>query len=309
MNVLIVCTGNFGYIKPFVSEQVYALNKLGVHTDYYLIKGKGILGYLKNLYPLRKKIKHGKYDLLHAHFGLSGFLSILQCKLPVVISFLTGEQLFWYTNILSSISILFSKKNIFVSESTYNDIFIKRPTKKIVIPLGVQLDIFKPIDRAFAKKKMNISESKINILFASDFTKEKFYKNPKLAFNAVSKMENVNLIELRNYNRSQVNFLLNAVDLLLLTSKVEGSPMIIREAMACNCPIVATDVGDIKEVIHETEGCFITSFNSEDVIEKIQMAIKFGKRTNGREKIIRKYDNLILAKRIIQVYNEVRKNR
>lgn len=305
MKVLIVCTGNFGFIKPFVSEQVETLNKMGVQTEYFLIKGKGISGYLKNLKPLRKKVKTGNFDIVHAHFGLSGLLATMQRKVPVIISFLTGEQLFWHINILSSIASILSKKNIFVSESTYKDLFIKIRPKKIVIPLGVQTNIFKPVNRDIAKNEIKVLKRKINILFASDFTKEKFYKNPKLAFDALTGIENVNLIELKNYSRNQVNLLLNAVDLLLLTSKVEGSPQVIKEAMACNCPIVATDVGDIKEVVGDTKNCYITGFDPTEISKRISQVIETNKRTNGRLRIEQYYDNNIIAQKVLEVYQSL----
>ena len=74
--------------------------------------------------------------------------------------------------------------------------------------------------------------------------------------------------------------------------------------MACNCPIVSTDVGDVKEVIGKTEGCYITSFDPKDVAEKIKMALDFGKRTNGRNHIKHLEINNI-AKKIINVYEHV----
>ncbi len=98
--------------------------------------------------------------------------------------------------------------------------------------------------------------------------------------------------------------MLNASNLLLLTSFSEGSPQIIKEAMACNCPIVATDVGDIKEVIGNTEGCYITSFNPDDVAAKIKLALDFNKRTNGREKI-KPFDNELIAKKIYKIYTRI----
>ena len=96
----------------------------------------------------------------------------------------------------------------------------------------------------------------------------------------------------------------NAADVLLLTSLSEGSPNIIKEAMACNCPIVSTDVGDVKENIYNTEGCFISSYDPSDIANKIQKASNYGKsRTNGRENITH-LNNNIVAKQILNIYNE-----
>jgi teichuronic acid biosynthesis glycosyltransferase TuaC len=91
---------------------------------------------------------------------------------------------------------------------------------------------------------------------------------------------------------------------VLLTSLWEGSPNVIKEAMACNTPIVSTDVGDVKEIIGKTEGCFITSFDPEDVSDKIKKALEFGKRTTGREDI-KHLESGVVAKRIIAIYKNV----
>jgi glycosyltransferase involved in cell wall biosynthesis len=91
---------------------------------------------------------------------------------------------------------------------------------------------------------------------------------------------------------------LNAADVLLLTSDHEGSPVVIKEAMACNLPIVSTNVGDVSEVIGGVEGCFLAEHTAEDLADKVELALEFaagggspggtprpGRRTRGREAI------------------------
>ncbi|MBK7380893.1 MAG: glycosyltransferase [Ignavibacteriales bacterium] len=87
MKVLIICSGNAGYISPFVKEQAEAISKLGVEIEIYPIVGKGVWGYLNNLSKIKKKIKEFSPDLVHAHYGLSGLVSCLQRVVPVVITF------------------------------------------------------------------------------------------------------------------------------------------------------------------------------------------------------------------------------
>jgi glycosyltransferase involved in cell wall biosynthesis len=103
--------------------------------------------------------------------------------------------------------------------------------------------------------------------------------------------------------------MLNAADILLLTSFSEGSPQIVKEAMSCNCPIVSTYVGDVRWVIGDTKGCYITTFDPADVVEKIKLALKFSEkigRTKGRERIIELgLDSDTIAKKIIDVYYSV----
>ena len=78
MKVLIVVSGNSGGISPFVKEQVNSLIELGISFDYFFIKGKGTIGYLKNFSYLNYTIKNNNYDLVHAHYGLSGLLGLMR---------------------------------------------------------------------------------------------------------------------------------------------------------------------------------------------------------------------------------------
>ncbi|MFO7526785.1 MAG: glycosyltransferase, partial [Ignavibacteriaceae bacterium] len=172
-----------------------------------------------------------------------------------------------------------------------------------VIPCGLNFDIFYPMSKNSAREKSGLDKDNRYALFSSRF--ENKVKNYSLAKKALEKIDpKIELIELKDKTREEVNLLLNACDLFLLTSTSEGSPQIIKEAMACNCPIVATDVGDIKRVISETDGCYLTSFEPEDVTEKIKLALVFNGRTNGREKI-KHFDNILIAEKIIEIYRTV----
>jgi len=97
---------------------------------------------------------------------------------------------------------------------------------------------------------------------------------------------------------------LNACDVLVVTSYNEGSPNVIKEAMACNCPIVSTDVGDVKEIIGNTSGCYVCSFKPKNLSDSIKLSLDFGKRTNGRNKVAHLEESQV-AKRITDVYRRV----
>jgi len=101
---------------------------------------------------------------------------------------------------------------------------------------------------------------------------------------------------------------MNACDVLVLVSDGEGSPQVIKEAMACNLPIVSTPVGDVPEVIGDTEGCYLCSQEPQDVAEKLEEALHWGKRTNGREKIAH-LEISTISQRIIAIYEEVLKDK
>ena len=114
MRILIVVSGNSGKVSPFVQDQVTSLETMGLSFDYFLIKGKGILGYLKNYPRLIYTIKKKKYDLLHAHYGLSGLLASAQFKLPVLITFHGSDINLKKNYFFSRLAANISTENIFV---------------------------------------------------------------------------------------------------------------------------------------------------------------------------------------------------
>jgi len=305
MKVLFVCSGNSNKISLFTKEQADSIKKHGVKVDFFLIKGRGAFGYLKNLLVLKKKINRNKYDLIHAHYGLSALLANLQRKVRVIATYHGSDLHNKRVRIFSKLSTWLSRENIFVSSNLAN---ISKYSKPIIIPCGIDMEIFKPIEKPACREKMKLNLKKKYILFSSSFNIS--VKNYPLASEAINLLndKDINLLELKDYSRGEVALLMNAVDLCLMVSKSEGSPQVIKEAMACNCPIVSTDVGDVKEIIGKTDGCYVCSYDPKDVADKIKKALDFGKRTNGREKI--KYlDEKIIAQNIIDLYNNILKTK
>jgi glycosyltransferase involved in cell wall biosynthesis len=94
-----------------------------------------------------------------------------------------------------------------------------------------------------------------------------------------------------------------------MTSKTEGSPQVVKEAMACGCPIVSVDVGDVAERIEGVEGCYVVpTRDPQDIANALQKATEFNGRTNGREKIISMgLSNEDVAEKLVTIYKEVLK--
>ena len=128
MKVLIVASGNSAAISPFVKEQGDSLKEIGLDIDYFLIKGKGVTGYLKNYFNLIRLVKNNTYDIIHAHYGLSGLLATFQSHVPVVITFHGSDVNLNRTNFyLSFLASRLSDKNIFVHESLSKNYEVSSP--------------------------------------------------------------------------------------------------------------------------------------------------------------------------------------
>lgn len=308
MKVLIVCSGNSGKISPFVNEQAIALGKNGIKIDFFLIKGLGFSGYLKNRSSLIKKILNFNPDLIHAHYGLTGLLANLQRKVPVITTYHGSDINEALPYVFSKISIWLSSYNIFVSTKLTLKAKVRKNKNYSIISCGVDLDAFKVIDKTEARIKLGLDIGKKLVLFSSAFSNK--VKNYPLASKAIklllSEGYDIELIEFKGYSKEEATYLMNAVDCILVTSFKESGPLVIKEAMAVNTCAVSIDVGDVVEIVNYSEGYFLAENNPEDIADKIQSALSFGKRTNGRKRIIELgLDSETIANEISDVYKKV----
>lgn len=306
MRILIVANYNTGHFSPFVVEQVDSIRKLGVEFEYFGVVGKGPLGYLKNLPALKRKIKEFRPDIVHAHYGLSGLLATLQKKVPVIVTYHgsdihSGGMILFFSLLAARMAAF----NIFVSKKLLNRSNYKGKNVEI-IACGVDISNFHPIEKNKARRELGWNIDKKYILFAGAFDRE--IKNATLAKEAISKIGKVELIELKGFSRRDVCNVLNASDCLLMTSNNEGSPQIIKEAMACNTPIVSVNVGDVEDVIGKCGNCYITDYNSLEIADRINKIFKDNTHTEGYRHIVAlQLTNDLVAKRVLAIYNNILK--
>ncbi len=313
MKVLFVFSGNstFFSISPFIQSQAESLRKLGHTIDYYPIKGKGIGGYISNIPQLKHFIKKGNYDLIHAHYSLCIMVAIL-CfvKVPIVGSFMGNDILGEYNSkgkfLIKSLPIMLL--SILVQPFLSYAICKSKDMSKLIyfvpyqiIPNGIDLEIFKPLT-------LRLDINKKRILFLGN--RYDINKNYKLLNEAIKYIKHYNIEIIAPYPlpQSQIVELFSEVDVFVLCSIVEGSPNVIKEAMACNCPIVATNVGDVSWLLADLDGHYICKYDPIDLASKIEQAIEFGQRTEGRRRIIElKLDSKSIAQRIEKMYEIIQR--
>lgn len=288
MKVLFVCSGNkLGGPSPIILNQAMSLINKGLDIDYFVIYGKGIIGYLRNVLPLRKYVLKGNYDVVHVHYSSSAFVASIAGATPLVVSLMGSDvQAKWYYKIIIRLyCALFRWKCVIVkSEDMRNSLGIE---SSIVVPNGVNMDLFRPMNRVDCQRILNWNFEKRHVLFAANPNRSE--KNFGLAYNASKYLgDDVVLHSFENVNNSETPIWYNASDVVILSSLWEGSPNVIKEAMACGCPIVSTNVGDIQWLFGDELGHFIADIEPDKFAEKIKQALNFRELhgiTKGRDRL------------------------
>lgn len=303
MKVLIVARYKNHKFAPFVTEQVEALIKVGVECEFFPINRQGLLGYISEWPKYLRCIRTVKPDIVHAHYGLCGLFANLQRRVPVVTTYHGSDINNPLIRKISQISLRFSAYNIFVSQKNID--LIKPLSHFALLPCGINLDLFPVMDKAEARKQLGLLPDKKYVLFAGAF--DNAVKNSPLAFDSISLLSGVELLELKGYPRKKVAILMNAVDALLLTSLQEGSPQVVKEALACGCPIVSVNVGDVRDLLESIEGCYVAhSREPEELSSLLKQALNYDQRITGREALKTKgLTNEIIAPKIYAIYNSL----
>lgn len=303
MKVLFVGSGNHARISPIIKAQGDSLVKAGVDVDYFLVKGKGIKGYLSQIGPLRKYWKAHHFDVVHAHYSLSAYVASLAGVKPLVVSLMGSDvkATGWHGKFVRLFSKLFRWKNIIVKSKDMAEAVRIKAVK--IIPNGVDMDVFVPMDKDECQKKMGWDKGKKHIVFPANPDRPE--KDFALAQQAVRLLGNDIAIHVfQQVEHKETVYYYNAADVILLTSKWEGSPNVIKEALACCRPIVSTNVGDVKERMSGVEGCYVAETRNPDELSGyLKQAMNMECLTTGREAIISdELGSRQIAERIISIY-------
>jgi teichuronic acid biosynthesis glycosyltransferase TuaC len=300
----------------FVQAQMESLRPLGVEFDTLFIDGRASRwNYLRGISRMRELLRKNRYDLIHAHFGLSGWVARCQFHLPVVVSFMGDDVLgrprrdgsiTAYGRFLQVSSFLLARM---VTVSIVKSAEMKsklRLASALVIPNGVDLNAFRPIERNEAREVLGLDPQKKYVLFPYDPDEQR--KRYDLIRSAVAEAQAsdpaIEILHVRGVPRGRMRLYLNAADVLALASIFEGSPNAVKEAMAVNLPVVAVEAGDVRELIGQTEGCFIVPREVKPMAEKIVEVCRRPVRTRGREDIARLSIEKV-AERVVAVYVKV----
>lgn len=288
-----------------------SVEALGHEISYFSVAKGGMVGYLVSIFQLRNVLKESHYEVVHAHYSLCGVIASLAGAKNLVVSLMGSDT---KKSVFNKLIIgFFARKKwnkiVVKSDHMLNSIGSSNLNKSeiLVLPNGVDFNLFRPLVKKDSRKELGWNlDSKI-VLFGAD--PNRYEKRFDIAERAVKILQeknlNIELHYLRDVEPEKVPFYINGSDVIVLTSDREGSPNIIKEAMACNVPIVTTYVGDVEKVIRNTAGCIIVSENRSELISSALSKILTTnvQSTDGRENI-QWLSNELIAEKLVGFYEK-----
>lgn len=309
----------------FVKEQVESLRKEGIVIDVVFINGReNRFNYFTSVIRLIKKLKRVKYDIIHAHHTyciypiiISKFIT--RKRTPVILTFHEGEV--HKTNNLKMNNVDFIKRLVFskkikifalnivdfvisVQEELIKELNFSG--KYVILPCGVDLDLFRPLEKLWCREKLGLPLNKKIIFFpASPCNENKGFHILREGLKNVNWV-NIEVVAAGNINHLDMPIYMCAADVIVQLSEWEASPMVLKEAMAVNIPLVFTEVGDAKLIVENSKGCFLCKRTLQDVALKLDEALKFNKNSEGRKQIIKIGLGLHeVARKVIENYKSI----
>jgi teichuronic acid biosynthesis glycosyltransferase TuaC len=307
----------------FVEQQVHGLREIGLQVNVLFVNRaeQGMRTYFKMTAPLRTAAVQARPALVHLMYGgvMADQVTRWNPALPKLVTFhgsdLLGEN---YSGLwrrwLSRYGVLASRRAarraqgiVLVSERLRS--FLPGtldPAQIRVIPCGIDLNRFQAADKLTCQRQLAWDPHSFHVLFASNNGDP--VKRPWLAAAAVEHLQHQGLrAELHRMERvpyAEVPLWLNASDALVLTSAQEGSPTVVKEALACGLPVVSVDVGDVAERIATIPGCHLAEPTPDALALKLNLVRQAGARVHAQPQL-QALSIRTIALRLEQFYREI----
>lgn len=308
-----------GSTRPtvFIRRQAEFLKAAGIKLDVFAFRGsQEPLNYLAAWSRVRPRLRSGQYDLVHAQFGQSGLLALPR-RLPLVVTFrgcdllgIIGPRSGRPTirgRLLQKASRWVARRAdavIIVSDHMRQTFKTRAPVH--VIPSGLDLELFRPHPRAEARQQLGLDPDARLVLFVgSPREARKRYKLAQQAVELLNKRLPAQLIVAWGVTHDKIPLYMSAANVLVVASMVEGSPNVVKEALACNLPVVSVAVGDVPERLKNVEGTELCEDDRpETIAAALERVLRRGGRVDGRP-AVRDLDEHLLTRRVIDIYRSV----
>jgi teichuronic acid biosynthesis glycosyltransferase TuaC len=307
-----------GYI--FAKRQVNALEKAGIVTGRFFLQSRtNPLIIAQDVLRFRQCLRDFKPDIVHAHYGtMTSFFCATSCLHPLVITFRgtdvkwdqdVGKLQVWAGHVLSFLSTWRASAIICVAEILKDELWTASLRRRAEVVTGaVDLDVFKPLPRDEARRKLGWGLTERIAVF--NIGNAPLRKRLDLAQSAVAAARrtfgDLRLVTMGGeVQPDQVPLMMNAADCLLMTSDVEDSPNVVKEAMSCNLPVVSVVVGDVVARLLDVHPSRIVDRTPEALGAAVVEILKMNSRSNGREIAERELSERLMVERVMAVYARV----
>lgn len=288
----------------FVVTQIESLRRLGVdvgvlHADR-ATNGRSVYRELAG--RVRRSVEDERPDVVHVMYGgvMADVVTRAVKTRPILVSFCGTDVLGSVaTKSFSHVATAYGVRASRRAARRADGIVVKSRTlldalpagiaaeRVWVVPNGVDFELFRPLDRMACRTELGWDTSRKQVLFTADTRRpEKRFDLAEAAFERLTSMRaDVDLRVLDGIAHATVPTWLNAVDVVLLTSAHEGSPNVVKEALACNIPVVSVDVGDVRERVDGIDGCYVTEATPEDLAVGLREALARDGRIDARDRV------------------------
>lgn len=269
--------------------QVRALRARGVDCATLAVPGAHVPGE-RSRTPLDYLVHLGRtlraagddFDLVHANQGVVAPAALAAANLPTVVS-LWGTDLYGPLGPLSRLCARAADAVVVMSSAMAEALHADCR----VVPHGVDTNRFQPLDRRNARDAVGWTPDRTHVLYpyAPDRRVKNFPRARQVVEAAAPRLDDaVTLHAITGVPHDEMPAYMNAADALLLTSTHEGSPNAVKEALACNLPVVATPVGDVPERLDGVTPSTVASSNA-DLVDALVDVLARNERSNGREHV------------------------
>jgi glycosyltransferase involved in cell wall biosynthesis len=304
----------------FVRTQAESLKQAGIHLDVLVLKSRyQKLSYLKGIFQIRKRLAQERFDVIHAHYSFAGIVALMQRRTPVVVTYhgddllgtvgQNGKKVYWSRAVVALGKLLARYAHAAIVQSTEMASKLKAADVHI-LPHEIDLEVFRPTEKLQAREILGLRTDKKYLLFAASpcIAVKRFPLAEAVVQHLAEQDPNIELIVVSKETQPRLALYMSACDALIFPSYQEGSPNVIKQAMACNLPIVSTDVGDVRQVVGRTNGCYIRNPTVAEFSDSIHQILRNPIRTNGRENV-RHMNSPAVAAKLIEVYHQVLRHR
>lgn len=287
----------------FVRDQVAALARIaGVQVELLEFRSSGAGAYARAAAQLRRRYSGQRFDVVHAHFGLTIWPSLALRDAPHAVT-LHGTDLAHPVSRAITIAGLPWMDLV----APVSDELVRMLPRRLVrgelttLPMGVDIERFVRIDRGHARRALGLDPELPYLLFAADPAR------PEKRYDRASEVAGeVELLSLGHVRPAEVPLWVNAANAVLVTSERESFGLAVLEALACEVPVLATPVGIAPEVLPGIAGCHCGPFEATIWREAMEPLLADpDPRVEGRA-LATRYSTDAMAARVLAAWQALR---